>query len=476
MAIVAFAPAYLVPMLANLVSIYVLTRILDPSRYGDYALVMSIMMLGQTGLLDWAVLGAKKFYERSVQSGKLPSLFSTIYVGLATSALAVVVLCWAGINLFHVTGHMATLLWLGAAVIIARELSGVSKSFELAAISRGRYMLMECGESLISVSVGIWLCWHYGLGASGLFTGMLVGALTIVAYDAANIRVRLTNGGFDLRQQKEILAFVAPLSAVFFVEYIMSAADRMMVQYFLGSAELGIYAVAYNIAERAGTAIFLALGLASYPLVVRAMERGGREGAMRQARQNVEVLMALALPAWAGFTVTSGHIATVLAGPDYAAPVAALLPLSGVAVFVYGLRVHYFAHSQHLTGKTFSLLLAGAPAALVNVVLNAILLPKLGLPGAVWARLISYLVALAINVWLCQRQFPMPFPFASIGKITLATLTMSGLLYVINFPETILGLAGMIVSGAVIYGVLALLFDLGGLRTELQLRRLRPAT
>jgi O-antigen/teichoic acid export membrane protein len=186
--------------------------------------------------------------------------------------------------------------------------------------------------------------------------------------------------------------------------------------------------------------------------------------------------MAIAIPAWGGFTVASGHIATVLAGPAYTERVAELLPLAGVAVFVYSMRIHYFAHAQHLANKTWTLLIASGPAVVVNVVMNAVLLPSVGLMGAVWARLAAYLIALGINLWLCQRQMSMPFPVWGVAKASLGTLAMCWLLRVLTFPDNTIGLAGMMLVGTLFYGAIALVFDFGGLRSMwLFRRRLRPA-
>jgi O-antigen/teichoic acid export membrane protein len=476
MAILAFAPGYLVPMLATLFGIYAFTRILSPAEYGNYAFVMSVMLLVQSGLLAWIDLGAKRFYERAVQSDRLAAMCVTLYLGLAICALALLASCAIGLRLFEVPPALAGLLWIAAAVVIAKEISMVSKMLELAALSRTRYMLMECGESLVSVGLGLWLCWYYRFGADGILYGMMAGALVVVLFDARYIVRRLRGGMFDLGLQRQILAFSAPISIAFFVEFMMNSTDRMMVQFVLGAHDLGIYAVAYAITDRAVTAVFMALGVASYPMLVRAFERGGLDAARRQARQNVEILVALALPAWGGFTIASSHIATVLAGPAYAERVGELLPLLGVAVFVFSIRIHYFSHAQHLTNKTWTLLLASGPAVLINIAMNAVLLPSIGLMGAVWARLVAYLVALGISLWLCQRQLPLPIPGWAVAKASLATLAMCGLLRVLTFPNNTLGLIGMILVGALFYGVVAVLFDIGGLRSMWLLRRqLRPA-
>jgi O-antigen/teichoic acid export membrane protein len=474
-ALLAFAPGYLVPMLATLLGIYAFTRILNPDEYGNYVLVTTIMLFGQNAVLAWVDLGARRFFERAVQDGKLAAMCVTLYSGLGGSVLVLLIALGAGLAIVPVSSEMAALLWIAAAVVIAKEISMVSKVLELAALSRPRYMLMECGESLIGVAIGVWLCWHFRFGAEGILYGMLAGATAVVAFDARRIAQRFRGGTFDAELQRDILAFAAPVSVAFFVEFVISSADRVMVQYYLGAYQLGIYAIGYSIAERAVMAVFLALGVASYPLLVRALERSGPNGARRQARQNIEILLAIALPAWGGFTVASGQIATVLAGPAYSAAVAGLLPLSGTAVFICALRTHYFSHAQLLTNKTWTLLIASAPAIPVNIGLNALLLPTVGLMGAVWARLAAYVVALGISLWLCQRQFPLPFPLWGFAKASLATLAMSGLLHTLTFANNALGLIETILIGGVFYGLLAMIFDIGGLRSLwLVHRRLRP--
>jgi peptidoglycan biosynthesis protein MviN/MurJ (putative lipid II flippase) len=111
----------------------------------------------------------------------------------------------------------------------------------------------------------------------------------------------------------------------------------------------------------------------------------------------------------------------------------------------------------------------------VNVGLNIVLLPTMGLKGAIWARLVGYVVALVISIWLGQRQLRLPFPGWSVAKVSLATLAMCVLLHMLAFRTNTLGLVGMILVGALFYGVIALAFDLGGLRNMWYLRRsLRP--
>lgn len=467
MAILSFAPAYIVPLLGTLFGIYAITRIFTPEQYGHYALIVSLMAMCQSGLFSWLDLGAKRYFERTVQAGKLPVLSATVYIGLTVSSILLVLACLIGLGLVQVDPALQRLIWVGSAVTIAKEASTLSKVMELGTLSRLRYTLMECGESLIGLGAGLAFCWYWGSGPVGMFYGMLIGAGLVVLFDARHIMRRLRGGRLDMRLQREIVGFGAPVALAFFAEYIVASADRLLVQVYLGADALGIYAVSYSIAERAVTAVFLALGIGSYPLVVRAFERDGARAARRQALENGRILMTIAIPALGGFCMASGHIAAVLVGPAFATRAAELMPPIAAAVFLSALRAHYFSHVQHLTNRTWRLLIALAPAAVLNMGLNVILLPRIGLMGGVWASVIAYIVALAISIWQARREFSLPFPVREACKAAVATAVMCLVLHLIAFPPKLLGLVSLITTGAVVYGVLVMVFDIGHFRRKL---------
>lgn len=467
MKILSFAPAYIVPLFANLLGIYVITRIFTPEQYGHYALIVSIMAMCQSGLFSWIDLGAKRYFERTTQDGKLPVLNATAYIGLGVSSVLLVLICVTGLGVVTVDPRIESLIWIGGAVTIAKEASMLSKVMELGTLSRVRYTLMECGESLAGLAVGLALCWYLGVGPVGMFFGMLAGAVLVVLSDIPHIVRRLRGGRLDWQLQREMVRFAVPVALAFFAEYIVASADRLLVQIYLGAEQLGIYAVSYSIAERAVTAVFMALGIASYPLVVRAFERDGARAARKQALENGELLVAISIPAMGGFCIASGHIAAVLVGPAFAARAAALMPPIAAAVFLSAMRAHYFSHVQHLTNQTWRLLIALGPAAVLNMALNVVLLPRIGLMGGVWASVVAYIVALCISVWQAHAEFGWPFPVWQAAKASVATAVMCATLYLMRFPTNLIGLVLMILAGGLIYGVLLIAFDIGHVRRKM---------
>jgi len=465
MSVLSFVPAHLIPLMVSLLSVYAFTRILPP-EYGLYAIAMSVILLSQSTFFFWLELGTKRFYEGAQRAGILPTLAVTVYLGFLLAAAIQVAVGGSALLLVPLRPELRAVLWTALVVALLRQLSVVGKSFALASLSRRRFTSMECSESLIGLAAGIVFCRVFGMGPIGILAGLGVGAVAIIAFDSPAFVQRLRGGRVDGHLQRQLLWFAIPLTLSFFVEAISTQSDRVLISAFLNDQAVGIYSVSASLAERAISAPFLALGLAAYPLLVRMHEREGKEGARRQALSNVTLLLALAIPACGGFIVASGHLSGVLIGAAYAKEASEIMPFLAVAMFLFCIRAHYFAHSMHLAQRTLLCLIPSIPAALLNVLLNIVLLPHLGVVAAVWAKCIAYAVALAIAIAQTRIFFPLPFPTREAAKIVGATAVMCGLLAAVPFPPGTLGLAGMILSGAIVYGVLALLLNIAGSRDQ----------
>jgi O-antigen/teichoic acid export membrane protein len=119
-----------------------------------------------------------------------------------------------------------------------------------------------------------------------------------------------------------------------------------------------------------------------------------------------------------------------------------------------------------LVHRTAQSLTAAIPSALVNVALNIVLLPRMGIMAAAWASLAAYALGLAISVVQANRVFPMPFPMRTAAAAGGATIVMCATLWLLPFPHGIAGLVSQVATGAAVYGVLALAMDIGRLRQE----------
>jgi O-antigen/teichoic acid export membrane protein len=269
-----------------------------------------------------------------------------------------------------------------------------------------------------------------------------------------------------------LLAYGLPLTATVALNFVIASSDRFLVAWFLGTEAAGTYAAGYDLGWLAVTTLMLIVNLAGYPLVIRAMEGAGPAAAQVQLQQNGLLLVAVALPTVALVVMLAPNIARVVLGAPFRADGARLLPWIALAAFLAGARLYYANLAFQLSRNTLGQLWVSLAAALLNLGLNWLWIPRFGLLGAAWATLLAYGLALILGWWFGRRVFPLPMLPADALKPLGATLAMALALWPWRAGLGPLALAAQVGLGLLAYalalGLLDMIFGRGRL-----LRRLR---
>jgi O-antigen/teichoic acid export membrane protein len=175
--------------------------------------------------------------------------------------------------------------------------------------------------------------------------------------------------------------------------------------------------------------------------------------------------MALVLfPAVAGIIAVAAPLSTVLIGEALRARALSITPLVTVGALLAGMNNGYFLLSFTLAKKTRLLVIAMSIPAIANIVLNWLLIPRLGLVGAAGAYLASFAVGILAAWVLGFKARAMPVPLLELAKIAGAAAVMAAALGLIPALGPTLDLTLKPVLGMTIYGALAYGLDLGGAR------------
>ena len=78
----------------GVVTTAVLTRLLEPERYGIYALVLVFMTLGSTIVFDWLGQSFLRFYQARREDPKLAATFATIFMLLVAASGLLLGVVW----------------------------------------------------------------------------------------------------------------------------------------------------------------------------------------------------------------------------------------------------------------------------------------------------------------------------------------------------------------------------------------------
>ena len=264
-----------------------------------------------------------------------------------------------------------------------------------------------------------------------------------------------------------LVDFAWPLIAAGITSSLLQLSDRFVVGGLGGAEMLGIFTAAYSLVERPMTLVCVSISTATFSMAVQALEQHGRQAGRIQAGKNGAVLLALSLPACVGLAMTSHYIAAVLVGPAFRTGVAVLIPIMSITAFFRGFRSHFVDHALHLAGRPHLMLWFLAPAAVANVLLNLVLVPRYGMMGAAWSALVCQAGATVASWFIGRRVFPLWLPPGSVVRVVAAVLPMAIVLWIVQLPLTWLGLIGAVALGMAVFGLASVLLDVGGIRSRM---------
>ncbi|MFL5288090.1 MAG: polysaccharide biosynthesis C-terminal domain-containing protein [Rhodopila sp.] len=404
---------------------------------------------------------------------------------MSSYAITVVIAGIGGLALWLIPlpPEVVNVAWMGLPLLVLRSVVSLNQAVNRSSNLMARFNWIECIHSLLGLALGLSFTQLLGPAAQSVMLGLLIAAMVCAVADLRLIPVPVLvrSGWGDGSGVRRLVDFAWPLVVAGMTTSSLQLSDRFVVGG-LGSAEmLGIYTVAYSLVERPIVLICASISTSTYVLAVQALERQGRQAASVQAGKNGAVLLALALPACVGLAMTSDNIAAVLVGPAFRAGVAALIPIMGFTALFRSVRWHFVDHAFHLAARPKLMLWSYAPSVAANIVLNVLLVPRYGAMGAAWSGLLCQVGATVAGWLIGQRVFPLWLPPGSVLRIVIAVLPMALVLWVVDFPQTWLGLAGAVTLGVAVYGLAVLVLDIGGIRSlvcnqafVLRLRRAFP--
>ncbi|MCI4643992.1 MAG: lipopolysaccharide biosynthesis protein [Hyphomonadaceae bacterium] len=463
-----YAPAKLASALASFGGVYVFTRLLGAEDYGRYALLISILALIHTLTLTWVEAANYRFAARAREQGTLADHYALALAMMRRSllaGLAVLGLVW--IALSHVPGYAAALPWI-AVLMVTNTFVQMALEAHRAGHRVARYSVTETFRVLGGFAAGAALAWAFDLGAAAPLIGMAAAALVVAVREAVFLHKSARGGRLDKETSRAWMGYGFPIAAALLLDIILSASDRFLIAAFLGEASVGAYAAGYGVADKTVLMLCAWPALAASPQIMAAFERHGVAGAREGAHKLIRTLLLLGIPAATGLALTAQPLGEAMIGEAVRAQAIQIIPWIAFAGLLNGLMIHYASEAFQLAHRTrLRALLMLVPAGL-NIALNLILLPTVGLMGAVYATLISYGVGLVLLALVGRRLVAFPWPVGEALGIALAAAAMAPAVWLLpdigGWPQLFIE-AG---AGALTYVGVLLALNVVGIRHFVQ--------
>jgi O-antigen/teichoic acid export membrane protein len=248
---------------------------------------------------------------------------------------------------------------------------------------------------------------HMGITGSIIAIGMgyAVAAACLLPIILLRAGVR-----FRLDIAKGLLSFGIPNVTNFVSVWVLQLSDRYLLSHLGSLSQTASYAVAYSLGGVLSAAVIAPFSLA-WPSAMYAIAKKNNAD---QVFQLVFRWFSLTL-LWAAFglSLISIAILNLLFPPSYHAA-APIIPIITASIVFYG-TYNMFTIGISIKRKTWFAVAFTATSAIVNVLLNLILIPIYGSMGAAWSTLIAYAV-LALVAYLVNHLI------FDIGRFSVAFL------------------------------------------------------
>lgn len=392
---------------AGLVSMPIMTRLLSKEDYGllglTFAVVSVLAVIAGCGLGEASV---RMYSERRAEGVDAARRFcETMLCGASLTGILVGlgVACFAPAIAGDAAPEYTGCLRLGGLLIAVRAVSGVLYQIYRAQERPAAHATAQVVVRYATTALAIPL-----LLLSQRTALMVLIASAIVELTAVGVRlVDLHRHGLlrRLRLEPHLLGVAAsygvPLAVAGAARFLLDYGDRFVIERLLGLGAVATYGVACDVAARVIDGCLGPLQLAAVPILLRSFSQQGSEAAARFASRLLSYTIALVVPLALLYYVLNQDLIELLASAKYR-QASALTPWVLPGFVAVGLNFIAIA-GLTIAKRTTVLACTVGLAALFNLGLNLLLVPRFGLTGAAIASTLAYMILLAAN-YAASRQ------------------------------------------------------------------------
>ncbi len=322
--------------------------------------------------------------------GKKSIFTSGIFVVAIGSILTV-----AGVQILRLFYVFDGYIWLVAAYVICANLHSAEAYFVRALGKTTLFAAQGIANTALTIALNVLFLVVFKMGTLGYVLSVVIADLcmTVFLFFAARLYKYISFKTVKKDTVRSMLKFGIPYIPTTMMWLITSASDRYIVTAYRGSAENGLYAAAYKLP----TLLLLVCGVfieAWQFSVVKDADDGEKESFFSSVYKTYMGIIFMG----ASVIIAGAKILTTLLLSDAYYSSWQYVPMLTLAM-VFSALVSFLGSVYFLEKKSLLSMLTAMSGAIINIVINFMLIPERGAMGAAVATFISYAAVYAIRAY-----------------------------------------------------------------------------
>ena len=441
----------------NLVTILFLANYLGSTDYGIYMQVITTATLLVPLLIMRLNTASVRFFPSICDdNGLLKDHVMTILM------VVVVVSSLTALLLVVMTPFSTRLIFgsdMGARLVIVLSLFVVLRCVSVLLIDYFRALNLIIQASLynsirfLAILAGVLLAIIGRLEVTGIILAQCCAELIVLLLVTARLARRQVFGipfRFSLDRLSSYFRYSFPLVPYSFFLGVNQLSDRYFIAHMIDIDAAGIYAFTY-IMISAAFLLAASLSYVIYPYLSRLWQNGEMEEVSRYIDIGQKIFVFFGLPIAFGVYVIYRPLVTLLAGDGFVVSDAVVIWIT-VGHFFFGLCC-IVGYVIDLSKKTVIYLKILFLTSVINLLLNWLLIPVIGMQGAAISTAVTYAVQLLSLSRMSSKL--VPFRMAINQRFLAVCLAGSAimclLLLLLQPADDVAGLVLIVLAGIIIY-------------------------
>ncbi len=446
--IVKYSPSKICGMLGNALVVPVYTHLLPPDQYGLYSLSIAMLSFLCIIFSDWVGLSGLRFFRFHQLADDLPKYLSVLVSVLIFNICAMFVVAFVFrhnfYDFFHIPPKIFFCILLLIIPVAIRALMFQLLRAQLKSVS---FTFSTILNQILTIGLSVFIIKFFHLGALSLLLGM---GISISLIDLLLIYQSGILKYFRMPQLHwnvliPLFQYGIPIAATSLSAWIINQSNKFIMNSINGFSQVGLVGVAYGLTLPLLMTIFTIITVAAVPRIINMYE------------EDVDVRPIISR--FTGyFLVVSIPVITVISlyAPDYVRMLSnykfqeafKLIPYFAFGTFFMALS-DYTTLPYHLANKTYIDFVLKLISGIVGIVLNIVLIPKIGLEGAGIATLMANFVYFFLSTVIRMPNLELRFPARTILRMLIAFIPFAiifwGFKYIPQIPVLIqmFGLLGV---------------------------------
>ncbi len=233
--------------------------------------------------------------------------------------------------------------------------------------------------------------------------------------------------------------------------YSLGWLDRYVIDVLIGPHGVAVFAAIYALARQPIELFMAPINNYAFPYLISTYERDGSAAASSVQAGLLVTLAMIGIAITAGLSFLTVPLLAVALPPDYRAEGALMVPWMAIGTLVLAIKLYVFDNAFHVSKRTWLQPPCMVPAAILNVTLIMLLIPRYGMAGAGTSYCVAAAVALVTTMLVTRRVLPVPIPWKALGRLAGANLCAAAALLAVRAVLSPLGDLTVLIGCALTY-------------------------